>query len=507
MALPEHAARRPTPSTAAAAARPTATTPSTSATSATTTARTAARRAPSRRSSAPRRRARGHARRALHAAHAGRRSRRSRCPCPGSTTSTTRSAPPRCALALGAPLDDVDAGLQAVAPAFGRAETLRVGGRDLSILLVKNPAGANEVLRTLALEDGEHDLFAVLNDHIADGRDVSWVWDADFEVLAPRVRRATCSGTRAAEMALRLKYAGVAADAHRRRARPRGRARPRRWRDGDGPLYALPTYTAMLALRELLVARGAAPRSAFGDEPEPIDVLWHDLECGGYDADLPLWRELAAARGRAGARRRRRHRARRARPRPPRATRSSRSTATPSCSAALRERARRACPSTTGRRPTRATSTSAAASRSSSCRCRRSSCSAAPRAARRFLAPRARPPGARRAARRRAGRRARGLRRRARRARRCPTCARSTACVYASRPVAVRDLGDRAAIERVREIVRARRHAATVERRRHRARPRRRRRARRRGRAPRACAPRRRARDPARPTSTSARRW
>ena len=62
------------------------------------------------------------------------------------------------------------------------------------------------------LEDGEHDLFAVLNDNIADGRDVSWVWDADFEVLAPRVRRATCSGTRAAEMALRLKYAGVPAE-------------------------------------------------------------------------------------------------------------------------------------------------------------------------------------------------------------------------------------------------------------------------------------------------------
>src|SRR6185369_12838773 len=103
-------------------------------------------------------------------------------------------------------------GLYNVYNALGRAETLRVGGRELSILLVKNPAGANEVLRTLVLEDGEHDLFAVLNDNIADGRDVSWVWDADFEVLAPRVRRATCSGTRAAEMALRLKYAGVPAE-------------------------------------------------------------------------------------------------------------------------------------------------------------------------------------------------------------------------------------------------------------------------------------------------------
>jgi lipid II isoglutaminyl synthase (glutamine-hydrolysing) len=163
-------------------------------------------------------------------------------------------------LALGADLDQVDAGLHAVSPAFGRAETLRIGDRDLSILLVKNPAGANEVLRTLTLEDGEHDLLAVLNDNIADGRDVSWVWDADFEVLAPRLRHATCSGTRAAEMALRLKYAGVPTE--RIVVEPAlGAGLDRALGAGDGPLFALPTYTAMLALRDLLVARGAARRS------------------------------------------------------------------------------------------------------------------------------------------------------------------------------------------------------------------------------------------------------
>ena len=53
---------------------------------------------------------------------------------------------------------------------------------------MKNPAGANEVLRTLALEPGEHDVLGVLNDKIADGRDVSWIWDADFELLAGRIR-------------------------------------------------------------------------------------------------------------------------------------------------------------------------------------------------------------------------------------------------------------------------------------------------------------------------------
>jgi lipid II isoglutaminyl synthase (glutamine-hydrolysing) len=161
------------------------------------------------------------------------------------------------AMQLGATVDQVAAGLAAVSPAFGRAETLRIGGRALSILLIKNPAGANEVLRTLVLEGGEHDLLCVLNDNIADGRDVSWVWDADFEVLAARVRRATCSGTRAAEMALRLKYAGMPSD--RLVVEPRlDAALDTALSDGAAPLYALPTYTAMLALREALVQRGAA---------------------------------------------------------------------------------------------------------------------------------------------------------------------------------------------------------------------------------------------------------
>ena len=126
-------------------------------------------------------------------------------------------------------------------------------------MLVKNPAGANEVLRTLALEPGEHDLLGVLNDSIADGRDVSWIWDADFELLAGRIRRATCSGTRAAELALRLKYAGIDPRASTSQA---DLSRALREAAADAPtaapLYALPTYTAMLELRALLVARGEA---------------------------------------------------------------------------------------------------------------------------------------------------------------------------------------------------------------------------------------------------------
>jgi lipid II isoglutaminyl synthase (glutamine-hydrolysing) len=158
-------------------------------------------------------------------------------------------------LLLDVPLDDVAAGLAAVEPAFGRAETVQLHGRPTSILLVKNPAGANEVLRTLALEGTELDLFGVLNDRTADGRDVSWVWDADWEIIAPHVRRLTCSGTRAAELALRLKYAGVPAD-RLEVVDDLERGLDRALDGGSGPLYALPTYTALLELQDLLARRG-----------------------------------------------------------------------------------------------------------------------------------------------------------------------------------------------------------------------------------------------------------
>ncbi len=163
-------------------------------------------------------------------------------------------------LELGIGSEDVAAGLGAVTAAFGRAETVAVGPTELSLLLVKNPAGANEVIRTLTLEPGELDLLAVLNDRTADGKDVSWVWDADFEVLAGRVRSAVCSGTRAAELALRLKYAGVPTE--RLRVVPGLSAALDDALAGaaERRLFALPTYTAMLELRAELARRGHVRR-------------------------------------------------------------------------------------------------------------------------------------------------------------------------------------------------------------------------------------------------------
>jgi UDP-N-acetylmuramyl tripeptide synthase len=167
------------------------------------------------------------------------------------------------ALQLGATPAQIGPALEGFGGAFGRVETIPVDGRPVSILLVKNPAGANEVLRTLTLEEGQVDLWLALNDGIADGRDISWIWDADFELLVGRVRSVTCSGTRAAEMALRLKYAGIEAEA--RVDRDLGSSLDAAVADGreaGRPLYALPTYTALLELRDLLARRGLAARWA-----------------------------------------------------------------------------------------------------------------------------------------------------------------------------------------------------------------------------------------------------
>jgi len=160
---------------------------------------------------------------------------------------------------LGIAPVEIAGALSSMSAAFGRVETIEVAGKPVSILLIKNPAGANEVLRTLRLEAAESglDLWLGLNDKIADGRDVSWVWDADFELLAGSVRRVVCAGTRAPEMALRLKYAGWPAEAISVEASIEG-SLDRAVAEAPGRLFALPTYTALLELRKLLASRGLA---------------------------------------------------------------------------------------------------------------------------------------------------------------------------------------------------------------------------------------------------------
>jgi lipid II isoglutaminyl synthase (glutamine-hydrolysing) len=188
-----------------------------------------------------------------------------RLPLPGVYNVYNGLAALTAALRLGIPLERAADALGRMEAVFGRVETIDVDGKPVSILLIKNPAGANEVLRTLLLESADGDrggglhLWVALNDGIADGRDVSWIWDADFELLAGHVNRVVCAGTRAAEMAVRLKYAGMPPEAIEVEEAI-DRSLDQAVAEADGPVFALPTYTALLELRILLSKRGLARR-------------------------------------------------------------------------------------------------------------------------------------------------------------------------------------------------------------------------------------------------------
>jgi UDP-N-acetylmuramyl tripeptide synthase len=158
---------------------------------------------------------------------------------------------------LGASLDEIVDGLGRFRPAFGRAERIDIGGKGLLMLLVKNPAGANEAVRTLVAAGPPSVAVIALNDAIADGQDVSWIWDVDFEPLIGGLSRLVAAGSRAPELALRFKYGGldegaidVAPDLDD--ALDRGLELT----PSGGQLVVLPTYTAMLALRKIVGERG-----------------------------------------------------------------------------------------------------------------------------------------------------------------------------------------------------------------------------------------------------------
>jgi lipid II isoglutaminyl synthase (glutamine-hydrolysing) len=161
------------------------------------------------------------------------------------------------AIALDASLDEIVQGLERFGGAFGRFERIEADGREIVVLLIKNPAGANEAVRTLVGGDVPPVLVLALNDAIADGRDVSWIWDVDFEPLLEQVERIVVSGERATELALRCVYAGFP-EQSLEVVPELGAALDRglELSPPDGRLVVLPTYTAMLRLRAIATERG-----------------------------------------------------------------------------------------------------------------------------------------------------------------------------------------------------------------------------------------------------------
>ena len=161
-------------------------------------------------------------------------------------------------LALGFDVETVRAGIESVDAAFGRQERFEIDGRRVQVFLSKNPAGLNQVLRTIAAVPGEKRLLLLLNDDIADGRDVSWIWDADFELLADGAASTVVSGRRAEDLALRLKYAGFPPGLPVIRSADEALSLALAQTPSGENLFVLPTYTAMLEVRGLLAKRGGA---------------------------------------------------------------------------------------------------------------------------------------------------------------------------------------------------------------------------------------------------------
>jgi UDP-N-acetylmuramyl tripeptide synthase len=165
----------------------------------------------------------------------------------------------------GVAADELGPALRGFRAAFGRLERASVAGRTLHLLLAKNPAGFNETLRTSRRLGGGRMFLVAVNDRLADGHDISWIWDTDFELLADS-DWVILAGDRALDMAIRLKYAGIAAS-HWQVVDGSADAIDAllaRTKEGD-EVFVLPTYTAMLELRAELAGRGYLRQ--FWDEP------------------------------------------------------------------------------------------------------------------------------------------------------------------------------------------------------------------------------------------------
>jgi UDP-N-acetylmuramyl tripeptide synthase len=160
------------------------------------------------------------------------------------------------ALSFGFDTTTVLAGLANVSPAFGRGQTFVVDGRKLVLQLVKNPAGFRQTLRTLDTSVPDAIVIAI-NDDYADGRDVSWLWDVDFTALAEVPARRSTAGTRAADMAVRLRYDGVEVQEIEPELEKAVRSAVAAVPDG-AQVAVFSTYTAMWALHAVLQRIGVA---------------------------------------------------------------------------------------------------------------------------------------------------------------------------------------------------------------------------------------------------------
>ena len=154
------------------------------------------------------------------------------------------------------PADKITAGFEQSKAVFGRQETLEIDGKTATIVLIKNPVGANQALEMMKLANYPFTLISLLNANYADGIDTSWIWDANFELLRKMdIDQIITGGARASEMARRMRVTGFDAEnISERDTLPEILDAIKLSKQNH--VYILATYTAMLGLRELLAEKG-----------------------------------------------------------------------------------------------------------------------------------------------------------------------------------------------------------------------------------------------------------
>lgn len=153
---------------------------------------------------------------------------------------------------LGIPQDRIEKSLRTFSPAFGRQEKITYHNKHIEVILAKNPAGFNQTLETIVDLKAKHVLFA-LNDRVADGKDVSWIWDVDFEKLQKKQLSITTSGDRVYDLSLRCKYAdlSIKSDENMNDAISYALSQMEK----NETLFVIPTYTAMLEIRKIITGK------------------------------------------------------------------------------------------------------------------------------------------------------------------------------------------------------------------------------------------------------------
>lgn len=177
-------------------------------------------------------------------------------PLPGLFNVYNALAASAAAFQLGITLEAIRQGLKNYKTLFGRSEKLQIDGKQVLIQLIKNPAGASQAISAVVADANARVLIAI-NDNLADGRDISWLWDADFEQLAGHKFPLVVSGQRAEDMSVRMKYAGLEPQQINTVAKlDKALDEALNMVQPDQTLWILPTYTCLLELQKILKARG-----------------------------------------------------------------------------------------------------------------------------------------------------------------------------------------------------------------------------------------------------------